>query len=393
MSENLKNEALFLGASKRFSVADGTRLKAKKIDNKWGTFDDDWIFPIAEVPDEFLSESKYKNYILAKKEEDEQKLILKSKPYHVDIEPTNICNLHCPLCSTGIDAKTRKKGKLSLENFKKLVDQIKETVLHLSLQNWGESTLVDDLPKMIRYATDAKIFTRLSTNFSIKYDDKYLNDLLKSGLGRLVIDIDGTTQEVYEMYRHGGNLKTVLNNTRMAMKIKKEKGLKYPIIQTRMLVMKHNEYQIDDFKKLAKELDVDEMELGNIQLNPNTAAEVWLPKNEDFVYNTYRGERINTPCHWPWSGLVINWDGGVSPCSIVDDQGTDFGNIIESNIMEIWNNEYYVSARTTWSKNAKRTKTTICNICKNDTHNPNLLRVGDTFSLTLNRSNTNLSRK
>lgn len=393
MSENLKNEALFLGASKRFSVADGTRLKAKKIDNKWGTFDDDWIFPIAEVPDEFLSESKYKNYILAKKEEDEQKLILKSKPYHVDIEPTNICNLHCPLCSTGIDAKTRKKGKLSLENFKKLVDQIKETVLHLSLQNWGESTLVDDLPKMIRYATDAKIFTRLSTNFSIKYDDKYLNDLLKSGLGRLVIDIDGTTQEVYEMYRHGGNLKTVLNNTRMAMKIKKEKGLKYPIIQTRMLVMKHNEYQIDDFKKLAKELDVDEMELGNIQLNPNTAAEVWLPKNEDFVYNTYRGERINTPCHWPWSGLVINWDGGVSPCSIVDDQGTDFGNIIESNIMEIWNNEYYVSARTTWSKNAKRTKTTICNICKNDTHNPNLLRVGDTFSLTLNQSNTNLSRK
>lgn len=393
MSENLKNEALFLGASKRFSVADGTRLKAKKIDNKWGTFDDDWIFPIEEVPDEFLSESKYKNYILAKKEEDEQKLILKSKPYHVDIEPTNICNLHCPLCSTGIDAKTRKKGKLSLENFKKLVDQIKETVLHLSLQNWGESTLVDDLPKMIRYATDAKIFTRLSTNFSIKYDDKYLNDLLKSGLGRLVIDIDGTTQEVYEMYRHGGNLKTVLNNTRMAMKIKKEKGLKYPIIQTRMLVMKHNEYQIDDFKKLAKELDVDEMELGNIQLNPNTAAEVWLPKNEDFVYNTYRGERINTPCHWPWSGLVINWDGGVSPCSIVDDQGTDFGNIIESNIMEIWNNEYYVSARTTWSKNAKRTKTTICNICKNDTHNPNLLRVGDTFSLTLNRSNTNLSRK
>ena len=59
-----------------------------------------------------------------------------------------------------------------------------------------------------------------------------------------------------------------------------------------------------------------------------------------------------------------------------------------SSLETIWNNESYISARTTWTKNARRTKTVICNICKNDTHNPNLLRVGDTFSLTLNRSQT-----
>jgi len=67
---------------------------------------------------------------------------------------------------------------------------------------------------------------------------------------------------------------------------------------------------------------------------------------------------------------------------------SDFGNVFEEKISDIWNNESYTSARTTWTKNARRTKTVICNICKNDTHNPNLLRVGDTFSLTLNRSQT-----
>ena len=148
--------------------------------------------------------------------------------------------------------------------------------------------------------------------------------------------------------------------------------------------MSHNEHQIEDFKKLSKELEVDEMELGNIQLNPNSAKE-WLPSNKDYVYNTYLGERVTTPCHWPWSGLVINSDGGVSSCAIVDDQNGDFGNIFENDIMEIWNNEYYQSARTTWSKGKKRTKTTICNICKNDTHNKQLLRIGNTFSLTLNK--------
>jgi len=385
MLENQNKDKEFLGSSQRFLLSNNTRINSKLQDNQWGQFDDDWIIPIAEIPEEFRTERKYENYILAKQEEREQKIILKSKPYHFHIEPTNICNLRCPLCSTGVDAKTRKKSNLTFENFKKLIDNIKDVTLLISLQNWGEPTLVQDLPKMIRYAADARIFTRMSTNFSIDYTDEYFEELMKSGLGRLVIDVDGTTQEVYEKYRVKGNLDTVINNTIRAVKLKKENHLKFPIIQLRMLVTKKNEHQIEDFKKLAKKLHADEIELGNIQLDPNTAAEEWLPKNKKYVYNTYLGEQVTTPCHWPWTGFVINSDGGVSSCAIVDDQNADFGNIFENDIMELWNNEYYQSARTTWSKGEKRSKTTICNICKNDTHNKQLLRIGNTFSLTLNK--------
>jgi len=374
--------------SKRFSIADTVQVKSKRKDDQWKKFDDDTIFAIDEIPDEFLTDQKFKNYTLAKQEECEQKLVLDSAPFHFEIEPTNICNLRCPLCSTGVDAKTRQKGILTFNNFKKIINQIKNTALIVSLQNWGEPTLVKDLPKMIKYATDAGIFLRMSTNFSIDYDDEFLIEFMKSGLGRLVIDIDGTTQDVYAKYRVNGNLETVLENTRKIVKIKKDNNLIYPIIQARMLVMKHNEHQIDDFKQLSKKLQVDEMEFGNIQLNPNTASDEWLPTDGNFVYETYLGKRIDTPCHWPWTGMVINSDGGVSSCAIVDDNLSDFGNVFEEKISDIWNNESYTSARTTWTKNARRSKTVICNICKNDTHNPNLLRVGDTFSLTLNRSQT-----
>lgn len=382
--ETIENSKAF-GAAKRISGNKNVNFDIKREEERWGQFDEDWSFSIHEVPMEFRSSTKFDNFVLAKQEEKDQKLFLKSKPYHIEIEPTNICNLHCPLCSTGVDAITRPKQKLKLENFKKLVDEIKNTTLMIALQNWGEPTLVKDLPKMIRYATDAGIWTHMSTNFSIDYSDEWLQELIKSGIGRLKIDLDGTTQDVYEKYRIGGKLETVLKNTRRIVEIKKDNNLKYPIIQARMIATKKNEHQISDFQKLSKELGVDEIEVGNIQLNPNTVADEWLPEDQNYVYDTYLGESRNTPCHWPWSGLVINSDGGVTPCTIVDDPNADFGNVFETNITDVWNNEHYVSSRSTWTKNAKHSKTTICTLCKNDTHNKRLLRVGNTFSLTLNR--------
>ena len=278
-----------------------------------------------------------------------------------------------------------KKQKYSSFHHK-LIDEIKDTTLVIFLQNWGESTMVKDFPQMVNYARKAGLYLWVSTNFSVDYSDQYFSDLMNSGIGRLTMDIDGTTQEVYEKYRVGGNLDLVLKNIRKAVKFKKDHNLKYPMLQARMLVMKHNEHQIEDFKELAKELGVDEMELGNIQLNPNTAAEKWLPENKQYVYQTYVDERRTDPCHWPWSSMVINWDGGVSPCCIVDDSFSDFGNVLDNGFDGVWNNEYYVSARSEFSNTKNMTKSTICNVCKNDTHNPNLLRVGDSFSITLNKN-------
>jgi len=372
--------------SKKFFVNEGLTIDQKRESEKWGQYDDDWSFHLYDIPEEFRTQKKYENFILAKQEERTQELILKSKPYHVEIEPTNICNLQCPLCSTGIQAKTRTKGIMTFENFKNLIDDIKDTTLQLALQNWGEPTLVKVIPKMIRYAADAGIFTHMSSNFSTKMSEDYLEDLITSGLGRLVTDVDGTTQEVYEQYRQGGSLQLVLDNIKKAVALKKQHNLKFPIIQAKMLVTKKNEHQIEEFKKLAKGLEVDEIEVGNIQLDPKSASEEWLPENDKYVYSTYRGEERTTQCHWPWSGIVINWEGGVAPCSIVDDPGSDFGNVLNDGIWNVWNNEFYASARSTWTKGAKRNKTTICNICQNNTHNIRLLRVGRSFSLTMNKN-------
>ena len=164
---------------------------------------------INHIPDEFITPQKMDNFLLALKEEKEGVLKCKSMPYHLVVEPTNICNLNCALCSTGQGPTNRKKGSMKLDGFKQLVDSVKDFALEIYLQNWGEPTLIQTLPDMISYAAQAGIWTNVSSNFSQKYKEGYLERLMTSGLAVLHIDIDGTTQEVYEKYRVKGKLNLV----------------------------------------------------------------------------------------------------------------------------------------------------------------------------------------
>ena len=89
--------------------------------------------------------------------------------------------------------------------FTKTIDDIHKELLYLIFYFQGEPYLNPDFLKMVKYASDKNIYTATSTNAH------YLNDeaakkTVESGLDRLIISIDGTTQEVYQQYRVGGNL-------------------------------------------------------------------------------------------------------------------------------------------------------------------------------------------
>jgi radical SAM protein with 4Fe4S-binding SPASM domain len=340
-----------------------------------------------------LTEKKIKNFFLARKEKAEGVIEVKSLPYYLVIEPTNSCNLACPLCPTGAKNSVRKKGLMNLSNFFKLIDDLDDYCIELALQNWGEPTLNKKLPEMIRYCSDRNIYTVLSTNFSIIYKDEYLENLLKSGLSFLHIDLDGLDQKTYEKYRVKGNVEIVLSNIKRISALKKKLNLTKPYLHCSMLAMSHNEHQLEDFIKMKKELDVDEVSVDKIQINPNlSSSKKWLPKNKELIYESYPGGKASSKsstfkslkkCNWPWSGFVINWDGSISPCCIVDDPNADFGNIFNNNIKEIWNNEFFKSSRAEFVDRKKITKFNICNICKNETHSPLINRLGNSFAIKI----------
>ncbi len=369
--------------------------KIKNLDN----FDE--LYNLAKIKDylkfinpfavETLNLKKIKNFLIACIEEENYVTKLESLPYKLIIDPTNACNLGCPLCPTGLKKSSRKKGILKFDQFKKIIDQVKDHCIEVHLYNWGEPTLNKNLIQMLEYCDQNHIWTRISSNLSLSYKENYLEDLLRSGLSLLHVDVDGLDQEVYSKYRRKGNIDLVLNNIKKIKELKEKLNLKTPVLELAMLAMSQNEHQHSKFLEMKEELGAQEMKIDKIQHNPNM-DEKWLPKNKDLVYRTYEEGLANSnsakdnetkQCHWPWSGMVINWDGSINPCCIIDDPNSDFDNAFNGKIKDFWNSEEYISSRSEFGDKSEITKNTICNVCKNQTHSKRLNRVSKSFAIKL----------
>src|SRR5687767_6696552 len=172
-------------------------------------------------------------------------------PVSVSFEPTTSCNLRCPECPSGLRSFTRPTGMLPDELFKKTIDEVSKRLWYLIFYFQGEPYLHPRFLDLVKYAADKGIYTATSTNAH------YLNDQnarrsVESGLDRLIISLDGTTQEVYQQYRVGGKLDKVLEGTRNIIKWRKELKSSTPRVVFQFLVVRPNEHQMDDARRMAK---------------------------------------------------------------------------------------------------------------------------------------------
>jgi MoaA/NifB/PqqE/SkfB family radical SAM enzyme len=186
-------------------------------------------------------------------------------PVSISFEPTTSCNLRCPECPSGLRQFTRPTGMLQKDFFTSTINDIHKDLLYLIFYFQGEPYLNPDFLDMVKYAASKKIYTATSTNAHYLNDDN-AKRTIESGLDRLIISIDGTTQNVYEQYRVGGNLTKVIDGAKNIVKWKKEMKSKTPFIFFQFLVVKPNEHQIADIKKLAKEVGVDEVRFKTAQV-------------------------------------------------------------------------------------------------------------------------------
>src|SRR6187551_977245 len=186
-------------------------------------------------------------------------------PVSISFEPTTSCNLRCPECPSGLRSFTRPTGMLQKDFFSETIDQLHKDLLYLVFYFQGEPYLNPSFLDMVKYASTKKIYTATSTNAH------YLTDInskrtIASGLDRLIISIDGTTQETYQQYRVGGNLEKVLEGATNIVKWKKELKSKTPFIIFQFLVVRHNEHQIEEIKQLANQVGVDQVRLKTAQV-------------------------------------------------------------------------------------------------------------------------------
>lgn len=288
-------------------------------------------------------------------------IVVKSRPYIYTVDIGNVCNLRCPLCPTGYAGLQRPQGLMRLPEFKIILEKIKPYAIEVVLHNWGEPFLNPDFLGIVRAAKAEGLGTATSSNLNLVHRGReYLHQVVDSGLDHLVASIDGTTQEVYETYRRGGNLDHVLSNLRELIAYKSKVGKRTPVIEWQFLMMRHNEHQAKDAKKMAQEIGVDRIRLTGAGLpfdelkNTELAAE-WLPT--DPVYRGYdpkimlqRGYLYDERCFYLYRAMTVNPSGEVAPCCAIHHEKWDFGNLIESSLDEVWNNAHYRASRALFSR-------------------------------------------
>ena len=292
-------------------------------------------------------------------------------PVSISFEPTTSCNLRCPECPSGLRAFTRPTGMLQKNFFKETIDQLHRQLLYLVFYFQGEPYLNPDFLDMVKYASSKKIYTATSTNAHYLNEDN-AKRTIESGLDRLIISIDGTTQDVYQQYRVGGKLEKVLEGTRNVVKWKKEMKSKTPFIVFQFLVVKPNEHQIEDVKKLAKEIGVDDVWFKTAQVydyenDPNNLIPT-LDKYSRYKKTSkgyeFKGKLANH-CWRLWHDPVITWDGLVAPCCFDKDAQHQLGDLKQRSFKEIWVNGEYKKFRTAILKGRKNID--ICSNCSEGT--------------------------
>ena len=274
-------------------------------------------------------------------------------PISISFEPTTSCNLRCPECPSGLRAFSRPTGMLKKDFFSETIDQISKDLTYLVFYFQGEPYLNTDFLNMVEYASSKKIYTATSTNAH------YLNDAaakrtVESGLDRLIISIDGTTQDTYQQYRVGGKLDKVLEGAANVVKWKKELKSRTPFIIFQFLVVRHNEHQIEEVKALAKKIGVDQVRLKTAQVydyenDPNKLIPVnakysRYKKNKEGKME-YRGNNANH-CWRLWHDPVITWDGAVVPCCFDKDAQHKLGDLKNQSFKELWHNGNYSQFRS-----------------------------------------------
>lgn len=273
-------------------------------------------------------------------------------PVSISIEPTTACNLGCPECPSGLKMFSRETGNLNDSDLKSWIDQIKKHVTYINFYFQGEPFIHPRFLEHVSYASKAKIYTSTSTNGHFLHDELAKKTVL-SGLDRLIISIDGTTQEVYEQYRIHGKLNKVIDGTKNIIRWKKELKSQTPHVIFQFLVVRPNEHQMEDVKKLAAELGVDEIRFKTAQVYNYENGNDLIPNNEAYSRykkkpdGTYRlKNELSNHCFRMWTGCVITWDGKVVPCCFDKDATHQLGDLNTNSLGEIWNNKYYKSFRS-----------------------------------------------
>ena len=292
-------------------------------------------------------------------------------PLFVSVEPAAVCQLRCPACPVGLRHVETSKSRdlertMSLDTWHRILAEIRDTALIVQFYFQGEPLLNKDLPQMIKEAHEAGLYTIVSTNAQAMTQD-LAQVLVASGLDRIIVSMDGLSDETYNAYRIGGSLektKQALGFLRKAKEKIQISNFKFQI-ELQCLRLKTNEHEWAQFKRQYKTLGADRLVFKTAQLYDYTHGHPLMPSDKRYSRyvlgkdGVYHRRPLHKGCFRVWSGAVVTTKGEVLPCCYDKSHAHAYGNIMELSLKDLFGNE----KATIFRKAALNEQPQICQEC------------------------------
>ena len=268
-------------------------------------------------------------------------------PTFVSIEPANYCQLRCPACPVGQRAANNthhRAQNMSWDTYLRILTQVQASAHTIQFYFQGEPLLNPLLPKMVSRAREAGLFTIVSTNAQA-LTRSMAHELVKSDLHRVIVSIDGFSEESYAAYRVGGDLHRALEGLQFLREAKAEYSSSI-CIELQVLRLRSNEHEWKWIMRHYKALGATRLVFKTAQLYDYHHGHSLMPtderysrykKGEDGTYHLTRPRRRS--CYRLWSGCVVTTTGEVLPCCYDKAGDHAFGSLMEQNLEQVWHNK------------------------------------------------------
>jgi radical SAM protein with 4Fe4S-binding SPASM domain len=270
-------------------------------------------------------------------------------PILIQFFPIYACNFKCNYCTFSADKKKRDfisdEIRMDFDLFKKCIDEITQFPSQpkvIRFVGMGEPLLHKRIADMVAYAKEKNAAERVEilTNASL-LTKKMSDDLLRAGLTRLIISLQGTSSRKYkDVCGVGIEFDEFLDNLAYHYRNKGKSQVHIKIIDLAL------EDEID--KKKFYDLFGDVCDTIGIEIAgpifPNVDYEKVLPSDRKILTQYGREKQDATVCPQPFFTMQINPDGNIVPCYSVT-YPEILGNARNQHLVDVWNGESYSNFR------------------------------------------------